>query len=255
QELTEQGAVAAQEQQAATGALLLDAQDELAVLRERHSELDRTGREREQEAERLQQELRALVQQLQKVQTDSAAELKQVREQRDLVAAMLVELSQVPQTTVEQIITAAATKDEARSQVELEELRQQFRELAERRPAEMVRHVLTHQELRKRCDIWDLYVTERGMIRFTAGDRVQEFRAESVDLFERRFYNVYKSLPQSKSLVIILFSYGDAKAVWREAVLSGLPRVTERMRADSSGRSRYEYAVLGYQPTVTVPRE
>jgi hypothetical protein len=62
-------------------------------------------------------------------------------------------------------------------------------------------------------------------------------------MFER-----YRTLPQPKSLVIVVLSYGNVRAAAYEAALTGLPTVIEKMQADAAGRTRFEYAVLGYDP-------
>jgi hypothetical protein len=190
---------------------------------------------------RLKEELRTL-------ETETKERLERISRERDLIAEMLVEVLKVPKEDVAEVLDPKRRSDGPRSDAQIAELRRRFQELAESNAADVVRHVLTYEELRKRCDIWEIHVTEQGLIEFHAGKHRFEFRAETAEDFERQLYAFYKSLPQPKGLVIILFSYGDAKAVWREAVLAGLPRVTERMRADTNGRSRFEYAVIGYQP-------
>ena len=74
------------------------------------------------------------------------------------------------------------------------------------------------------------------------------FRARTAEEFADKLYAAYKSLPQPKSLVVIMLSWGDARADVREAALRALPIVTERMRQNAGGFIRFEYAVLGFQP-------
>ncbi|HAW28849.1 MAG TPA: hypothetical protein DCY03_12135, partial [Planctomycetaceae bacterium] len=81
----------------------------------------------------------------------------------------------------------------------------------------MVKHFLTYDELTKRSDIWELYLTENGVFRLKIGAKSTDFRADTSQDFVDRFYAVYKTVPQPKSLVIILFSYGDARASVRFA--------------------------------------
>ena len=106
--------------------------------------------------------------------------------------------------------------------------------------------------MRKRCDIWEIYINDTGMAVFSGSGQTHTFRAETAQEFAAEIYERYKTLPQPKSLVIMLLSYGDVKASIYEAAIDGLPVVAERMRTDQSGRSRFEYAVLGFNPTPAV---
>lgn len=223
---------------------------ELAGLKSRYAELSERETALARDADALSRQLQARLDELMKLRADSEAEIARARSQRDTVGAAAKELFQIPEETIEKLL--AADPQDGRAEAELEEIRKEFRELAESRPATMVRHLLTYEELIKRCDIWEIHITEQGIFQLTASEHRHEFRASTADEFEREFFDRYKSLPQAKSLVIVLYSYGDARAVWREAATRGLPRVCERMREDSSGRSRFEYAVLGYQPAGAV---
>ena len=109
-------------------------------------------------------------------------------------------------------------------------------------------HLLTFHELRKRCDLWDLYIQDDGLIVLTVNGQRQALRAEDATTFADRVFEAYKALPQPKSLVLILVSYGDARLGVRQAVLDGLPGALERIRADDESRSRYDFAVLGFRP-------
>ena len=74
--------------------------------------------------------------------------------------------------------------------------------------------------------------------------------------FELQLFERYKSLPEPKGLVIILFSHGNSAAGLLEAALDGLPRAIRRMQADSNNRTRFEYGNLGYTlepPVATKP--
>lgn len=182
----------------------------------------------------------------QKVELSEA--LSEARKQRDLVGRMAIELFDVPSDIVEELLKPRLPGVEARTRAEIERIQQEFRKMSQQSAAEMVRHLLTFHELQKRCDIWNVHISENGAILLQTDQESFEFRARDDKEFEQALFTRYKSLPQPKSLVIILLSYGDAKAVWREAALSGLPRAADRMRADSNGRSRFEYALLGYRP-------
>ena len=191
------------------------------------------------------QRLRSENETLRQQQAELAEALRQAAEQRDRVGALTALLFDVPPELMTRALEAPAAE---RTPAEVERLRAQFRELAQMRAGAAVKHLLTYDELRKRADVWDVYVAETGEIAFSAGEQRRTFRADTPETFAARLYDIYKSLPQPKGLVIILLSYGDAKAVWREAAIKGLPQAAARMREDAAGRTRFEYAVLGFRP-------
>lgn len=181
--------------------------------------------------------------------------LAKASEQRDTIAGLMPELFDLPEETVQELIRTRTPENVRLTPEQVQRLREEFREFAQKKPGEAVRHLLTFEEMRKRCDIWELYVESSGKTVFSAGERTFEFRAETAAQFQRELFENYKSLPQPKSLVILLLSYGDVKASIYQAAIDGLPRAAEQMRTDQSGRSRFEYAILGFNPTpIATPR-
>ncbi len=181
--------------------------------------------------------------------------LAKASEQRDTIASLMPELFDLPEETVQELIRTRTPENVRLTPEQVQRLREEFREFAQKKPGEAVRHLLTFEEMRKRCDIWELYVEGSGKTVFSAGERTFEFRAETAAQFQRELFENYKSLPQPKSLVILLLSYGDVKASIYQAAIDGLPRAAEQMRTDQSGRSRFEYAILGFNPTpIATPR-
>ena len=182
--------------------------------------------------------------------------LEEARQQRETIARLLRELFDLPPETVAEIVRLqelTQSRDPERSRLvarQVEKLKLSLREFARKKPGEAVRHLMTFEELRKRCDIWDLYVQENGTTVFRAGDEIRTLpRVDTAGEFETALFDRYKSLPQPKGMVIVLLSYGNARASVYEAAIDGLPRAVERMQANALGGSRFEYAVLGYNPT------
>lgn len=174
--------------------------------------------------------------------------LRRALEQQKRVGDLVAELFQVPDELIQQALNPKNLTQPARSPEEIKRLHAAFQELAQKQGRAVLQHLLTYEELRKRCDIWEIYVAEDGLIHCNTGSPGVPFRAETAGHFERVLFQRYKGLPDTKRLVIILFSYGDAKAGPRQAVLDGLPTATARMQADSNGQTRFEYADLGYNP-------
>lgn len=194
----------------------------------------------------LQEQLTSL-DELQSERDSLSQDLKRVRAQRDWIGEMIVELFRAPESDVAKLLGETPSSP-GPTAAEVRQLRQQWRRLAEDRGEEVVEHLLTFHELRKRCDLWDLYIQDDGQIVLTVNRQRQMLRAEEADAFSTRLFEAYKALPQPKSLVLLLVSYGDARLGVRQAVLDGLPAALERIRADDESRSRYDFAVLGYRP-------
>tara|TARA_R110002111_G_scaffold262860_1_gene341949 strand:- start:63600 stop:64475 length:876 start_codon:yes stop_codon:yes gene_type:complete len=201
----------------------------------------------------MEQRTRALQQLSEKKNQELTEQLKGAQAQRDLVAELVQQLFQLPDQIIDPLLKSKAEPDSEKTKAEIERIKQQLQELAGAKAEDVVKHFLTYDELTKRSDIWELYLTENGIFRLKIGKQTTDFRADSAAAFVDRFYAIYKTVPQPKSLVIILFSYGDAKASVRFAATQGLPLIAERMRADSSGRTRYEYAVMGFAPEKPEP--
>jgi hypothetical protein len=111
----------------------------------------------------------------------------------------------------------------------------------------MIRHLLSFDEMRKRTDLWELHIEDTGWMTLRVGKQERGFRARTPEEFSEQLYAIYKSLPEPKSLVVIMLSWGEARGDVREAAIRGLPVVTEQMRQNSGGLVRFEYAILGFQ--------
>jgi len=201
----------------------------------------------------MEQRMRGIQQLSEKKNQELSEQLKEAQEQRNLVGELVQQLFQLPDQLIDPLLESKAEPDSEKTKAEIERIKQQLQELAGAKAEDVIKHFLTYDELTKRSDIWELYLTENGVFRLKIGKQSTDFRADSASSFVDRFYAIYKTVPQPKSLVIILFSYGDAKASVRFAATQGLPLIAERMRADSSGRTRYEYAVMGFAPEKPEP--
>jgi hypothetical protein len=201
-------------------------------------------------AERLAESRRELERQAIAREQELAAQLEHALRRQERFGDAVAELFQVPDELVRQALGERAA-DGQQSPEELLRLHEEFRELARQRGRQVLRHFLTYEEMQKRCDIWEIYITDSGQIDLDAAGRTFQFRAATPDAFAAELYERYKTLPDVKRMVIILFSYGNAQAVIRRAAQEGLPRATARMQADAIGQTRFEYADLGFHPRTT----
>jgi hypothetical protein len=171
--------------------------------------------------------------------------LERAEAQQRVLGELLVELFQLPADQVAAVLDPARDPPLATSSEDVERLRAQFREFAESSPGAMIRHLLTYEEIRKRCDLWDLFVDAEGIATLDTGTSQARFRVQP-ETFEEDLFRRYKSLPQSKDLVILLLSVDRrSERQFVQPVRTALPRIVDRMRADSGGRTRFEYADLG----------
>ncbi|WP_298859576.1 hypothetical protein [uncultured Gimesia sp.] len=223
----------------------------IVTLSERELQSQRKAMQAEKLAIESMKRMQVTQQILTKENREKSDQLERVQAQRDRVAELVQQLFQIPDQMLDPILKSKADPDTEKTKAELQRIKKQLQKLAGAKAEDVVKHLLTYDELTKRSDIWELYLTENGVFRLKIGDQTTDFRADSLESFVDRFYAIYKTVPQPKSLVIILFSYGDARASVRFAATQGLPVIAERLRTDSSGRTRYEYAVIGFAPEQT----
>ncbi|REJ89261.1 MAG: hypothetical protein DWQ34_20195 [Planctomycetota bacterium] len=171
--------------------------------------------------------------------------LQQALARQRVIGELVVELFGVPPEDVESVLDPTRDPPIADSPEELARLRERFAQMADQNAGQMIHHLLSYEEIRKRCDLWEIFVDENGVADVKTDD--ETFRLRIIpNQFEARFFDRYKSLPQPKGLVIILLTYDErARLRYVDAVRQALPSLVERMRADSSGRARFEYADVG----------
>lgn len=224
----------AQEQRDATAA-------ELASLQAEYGRLQATL----EEARQAERAIRVESDDLRVRSAQAETDLDRALAQQRVLGELMIELFQIPPEAVQEVLDPGRDPPIAASPEELARLRERFREMAQQDAGPMIRHLLSYEEIRKRCDVWELHVDQTGVASFHTG--MQTFRIRVVpDEFERRFFDVYKSLPQPKGLVILILTYDRAseRRVTRP-VQEMLPQIVDRMREDSGGRARFEYADLG----------
>ena len=177
-----------------------------------------------------------------------ADELARSRQQQARIGDLVAELFRVPDELLDKALAPDATGGTVRSPAEASRLKREFRELASKRGREVVRHLLTFEEMRKRCDVWDLVIVADHRFELTVGTTTRTFEARTAAEFDDRLFRAYKSLEQPKDLVIVMLAWrADARFLAIETAIDRLPRVTERMRNDRSGQTQFQFLVLSLQ--------
>ncbi len=217
--------------------------------------------ELQSQSSRLQQEYESTLQSLQQSQT-RLAELQrdnQTQQQRlDELSNQRMALARFLKSMFENTARQLGNNDSGTIKF-VDELTariaaEQTQQLANSSPEKIIRHVLTYEEVIKRCDLWDIFVLPSGVVSIQTPQKQTQFRINSAEDFSNQVFAFYKSLSQPKGLVIMLYSYGDARADVRQSVELGIPLVAERMRADAGNLTRFEFANLGYQDISLQPQ-
>lgn len=242
------------------------AEAQLAVQELRHAEKLAELGEEQQQVRQQQAGLDEARQKFVQRERDIRDALRVVLERQREVGDIVAQLFQVPEELVDDLLNPRDLGAHARSDEELAELRTAFRDLAKLRGTEAMKHLLTYQELRKRCDIWEIYISQQGLVTVDAaaqskrfrfrrledsalrqtGEEIEQKNRDAAERFADYIFEFYKTLPQTKGVVIILLSYDEQTNYhWRRPALVGLSLAADRMRADSNGRTRFEYAVIG----------
>ncbi|MEM8912007.1 MAG: hypothetical protein AAGC97_09590 [Planctomycetota bacterium] len=120
--------------------------------------------------------------------------------------------------------------------------------------ATLLRFMVSHGELLKRADVWNVHASDRGEIRLMAGDQTQRIRLESVSQRERtdevveRLFAAYKQLEQPDGLVVVLVSFSPRSVAGvYQPLVDAVPETLRRLRVDLP-ETRFEYSVLGTTP-------
>ncbi len=173
-------------------------------------------------------------------------DLERVREERDTLVSTLPDVFSQPEEKIKKLLSTTLPDGTRPVKEQVDQLRQELQKLATQKPDAAMRHLMTFNEMKKRCDLWHLHVLENGVI-VLATDKTQvRFRAESAAAFEETLFQRYKSLSDPKSLVIIMYSYGDIDFGTYKAVKDGLPLATRHMEQDSLGRTRFTFREIGF---------
>ena len=218
---------------------LSDRSDPVVALVERHRKVER-------DLEQALSENQRLMSRDEDSQRQLSEEVAWAMQQQERFGDLVSELFQVPDETIKKALNTNSIAGEIRSESEIQSLRKKFRELAAKRREAVVRHLLTFDEMRKRCDIWDLVISGRkNQFELNVGGTVKTFAAETREEFDDKLFRAYKTLESPKDLVIVLLSYyPDARFGPIKIAVSQLPLSVERMASDRGGKTQFQFLVL-----------
>jgi hypothetical protein len=180
----------------------------------------------------------------------SQKESDRIQEQHEVVARMLGEVFRLTpdetQAFVKEMRAPSLTGPSHAAEAQL-------KVLASGSPEPILQHLLTYDEIRKRCDVWELFIDGQNVAHLDTGERERELRvnlnqAEDADIerFSVELETAYRSLPQPKHLVILLLTYDrNSRLTVTEGISAALPKIVDRLTGASTGLTRFEYADMG----------
>jgi|HubBroStandDraft_4_1064222.scaffolds.fasta_scaffold279964_2 hypothetical protein len=93
-------------------------------------------------------------------------------------------------------------------------------------PAGLIQSFRKSAELQKRCDIWEVHLSADGRVRVRAPDlQDRTFVPGDENDFSNEFMQIVREAREPRSLVLILFTHGNAEARALRTVTKGLEQV------------------------------
>ncbi len=182
--------------------------------------------------------------------TDAQKLVDRVQEQQAAVARMLGEVFRLTPDETKKFVQEMKAPNLSGPSSAVEA---QLKEFADGSPEPILQHLLTYDEIRKRCDVWELFIDAQNVAHLNTGDRERELRVNlsgtedaDIERFAVELETVYRSLPQPKHLVILMLTYDrGARLTVTEGISAALPKIVDRLTGASTGLTRFEYADLG----------
>ena len=186
--------------------------------------------------------------------TSAKEQLEQTRQQQEQIGDLVVELFRVPQQDVNAALNPNAPPP-GRTAAEIERLKERFRQIAVEQSGRVIEHLLSYEEIRKRCDVWDVHVQPDNFLTLSSGEKVLKMqipidisRDFVQDEFITKFIETAHTLPEPKSLVIMMLTYDRKSQRWAtQGIRETLPEIVLELNRTSDGRTRYDHADLGFR--------
>jgi len=161
---------------------------------------------------------------------------------RAAIGQIVQNVLRINQEAILEAIQGAPTPDR-------QKLRVEFEEMSTKSAAALIHHLRATEELKKRADLWEVYIGDDNTVKVTlVGDVMAEnLQVQSSDQLANKIAEVARQRGEPKSLVIILLSWSNADRRTRDLTRQALDEVTTVLKADWPGK-RIEVAPLGYTP-------
>lgn len=127
-------------------------------------------------------------------------------------------------------------------QTDISALRKELDKLKTASPSQIVQHLRQTVEVQKHCSIWDVHVYADGNVRLRFGETTAKFRPQDENDFADRFCTTAREAGEPKSLVLVLWTFGNAQFSTRESVRKGLDKASLLLKSGWSGHKQIEVA-------------
>ena len=161
---------------------------------------------------------------------------------RAAIGSLVQNVLRINQDAILEAIQGAPATDRQR-------LRASFEEMNTKSAAAVIHHLRATDELKKRADLWELYIGDDNSVRVTIAGEVmaENLQVQSPDRLANAVVEAARQRGEPKSLVIILLSWSNADRRTRDLARQALEDVVTVLKAQWPGK-RIEVAPLGYTP-------
>jgi hypothetical protein len=206
------------------------------------SDLTRQVEQFEIEKRRLTRELELARAETQKEGEARADSEKLLARDRQMIGQLVQDVLRINQDAIHGALQGSDPGQRQRLRAELEEM-------SNKSAAAVVHHLRSTVELKKRADLWEVYIGDDNLVRLTlVGDIMAEnLQVVSPDQLANALAELARQRGEPKSLVIVLLSWSNADRRTRDLTRQALEDVVTVLKADWPGK-RIEVAPLGYTP-------
>ena len=172
---------------------------------------------------------------------EQQTEEKRAAAELQSIAGVVKEMLGVPPDAITSVLSKAPETERLKLQERLESLKKQP-------PAQLVQHLRETADLKKYCEIWEVYIHSDNSVsmKIATNDAGERIFVRSADEFANRLVASAREHGEPKSLVIVCLTWGDADLITRERVTQGLKSAVIALKSEWGGTKRIEFARLGY---------
>lgn len=209
--------------------------------------------ERTQLQERLSQEKAALEVEITE-QRRTVDALRQVYDERfrsivdqhHQIGSLIAESLNLPGAVLAEVLKlrTAGSSDDA---VRLTAATERLRELMTARGEDVFRFLVKVDEMQKHVSVWEIHVQGNGQALISDGEQTFSADFSTEADFSGRLFESSKAFAESKPLVIVLLTWGDAQAGSRQTATNAMTAFMEQLRRDAAGIRWYDFSIVGYR--------
>ena len=166
--------------------------------------------------------------------------------QHQQVGSILAESLNLPGNVMTEVLklrTSGSPNDAKR----LQDAAERLQKLMQARGEEIFRFMLQVDEMQKHVTIWEIHVQKNGQGFITDSQQsfVTDFSSDAN--LAARLFESSKSFSEPKTLIVVLLTWSDAQAEFRQRATDAMPLLMEQLRRDAGGTRWYDFSILGYR--------